>query len=259
MRFWFKIAVFISFCGSTFGQSSDLLNRYVQTGLPVSNAIQEEKVDALVDRIATQPKKSDRQILRTAFNVTHRQVLKQYNQYASFGELFSSGSYDCLTATALYSILLSRLGFEHQIIETNFHIFLLVDSKEGQVLLESTDPIGGFEYQPERIKQRITTYLKDQNQLPAPGEPIVTYDIFEEVSQEELIGLLYYNQCVKAFNNQQWGNARVLLSKAKEFYRSPRITEMESVLIGTIAVLELEKSTQLQLDQLTTGQLASRH
>ena len=168
-------------------------------------------------------------------------MLKQYQQYASFEEIFTSGKYDCLTATALYSALLQELGYQYTTIETDFHIFILVHSPEGDVLFESTDPLDGFVNQPEMIEERIASFKADSNT-----------SLFRKVSKAELTGLLFYNQSVKAFNSREWSRSLELLSKARTFYQSPRITELETLLaivMTEVAIMD---------DQSTHSRLASR-
>lgn len=254
MRNWLKIVVFIAAMGVAEGQTHRYLSQYTATGDAVSLSQAEQKLTSVLEKIGSKAKKSDRQFLKTIFAITHRQVLKQYSQYASFDELLRKGSYDCLTATAFYSLVLSAYGYEHTIVETNFHIFLLVKSEEGEVLFESTDPIAGFEYQAEKIKKRVEAYLADQVAVAQQSQQGVSYSIFDSVSADQLTGLLYYNQCVKAFNQQQWMKAGKLLTEAKRFYNSPRIAEMEN-LLNVIA------SAEKSYTDLTLGasQLASRN
>ena len=260
MRIWIKIAVFFCTVMAANAQIEQQLNQYLQTSQSADQDKVFEKVELLIKKIGSNPNKSDRHFLRSIFTITHRQVLKQYDQYSEFGDLFASGRYDCLTATALYSVILSHFGFEHQVIETNYHIFLLIQSNEGLVLMESTDPIGGFEYQKNRIEDRIAMYANDYQQPVSDTQFVSSYSIFNEVSFNQLTGLLYYNQSVKAFNTQQWMEADRLLNLAKQFYYSPRIVEMENLLVSTLASLELENANYFHLDfPVGPDQLAMRN
>lgn len=240
MRFWLKFAVFIASVNLVFAQSEGQFASYLQTANAKNQQFAAEKLGVLVAKLNEKERKSDRQFLRSVFSLTHRQLLKQYDQYATFGEIFESGRYDCLTATALYSVVLSELGYKHTVIETNYHIFLLIDSDEGQILMESTDPIGGFEYNQERIANRIEQYKKDA-EVVLDNQAAAGYLLFNEVTVDELTGLLYYNQCVKAFNNQQWMEAIINLDLASKYYNSERIQEMKSLLMDVVASAELDK------------------
>lgn len=244
MKAWFVLAGILVVASVANGQHASLLENYWQTDqTQVDQNLLVAKIDAIISKIDVNSKKSDLLILKSVFNITHRQLLKEYNQYAGFGEIFQSGQYDCLTATALYSLLLTQLGFQHKIIETNYHIFLLVESADGEILMESTDPLSGFEYHKDKIEARIKAYKV--NQEITANDKInysFAYYLFNEVTPQQLTGLLYYNQCVKAFNEQQWSKAIQLLSIAKVFYNSPRTKEMENLLLTVIASVELEKA-----------------
>lgn len=239
-------------CPFAIGQNSPLLANYSATDGSHDQSDYQQKLALLVEKLDAKTKKSDRQFLKNVFNLTHRQLLKEYDQYAGFGEIFKDGRYDCLTATALYSVILKELGYNHRIIETNYHIFLLVDTENGQILMESTDPLDGFVYQPERIENRIVQYKLDQEKaIEDERNYSFSYTLFDEVTPVELTGLLYYNQCVKAFNAQQWSKATQLLKASKAYYNSPRTAEMESLLIQVVASVELKN--QRTVNSSSTG------
>ncbi|MGE0587219.1 MAG: hypothetical protein AB7O48_01490 [Cyclobacteriaceae bacterium] len=257
MRFWLKFAVFVGSLNLAFAQGEGQFTSYLQTSSLKNEQFAQEKLGSLIAKLDEKERKSDRQFLRNVFNLTHRQVLKQYDQYATFGELFESGRYDCLTATALYSVVLTELGYTHTVIETNYHIFLLINSDEGQILMESTDPIGGFEFNQERITNRIAQYKKDAEVVLA-NQAASGYLLFNEVSMNELTGLLYYNQCVKAFNNQQWMEAIKNLDLARKYYHSERIQEMEVLLMDVVATAELENAKESDEVSTSRFQIAQR-
>ncbi len=241
MRFLTLIAFFTILSHYGFAQSGSLLASYSESNLTGEGVSAGAKVEAVLEKLRAKRTKSDHQFLRAVFNITHRQLLKQYEQYASFDEIFESGKYDCLTATTLYSALLKDLGYQYTTIETDFHIFILVHSAEGDVLFESTDPLDGFVNQPDQIEARIASFKADSMS-----------PLFREVSNTELIGLLYYNQSVKAFNNREWSRSLELLSKARSCYQSSRISELETLLANVMTeVAALDR-------QSTRSMLASK-
>lgn len=252
MRIWAFILIFSTFWGAGFCQENDLLTSYLSTTSLANEALAEDRIAVLVEKLEAKKIKSDRQFLRTLFNSTHRQLLKQYDQYSDFEEIFQNGKYDCLTATALYSVLLNKFDYTYSIIETNYHIFMIVKTEEGDVLLESTDPINGFEYIPEKIDDRIKTYKENlvSNTSKDKNYYTFSFNLFHEVNPEQLTGLLFFNQCVKAFNNQEWQKAIQLLKKARLVYDSPRIGELENLLFNVIAQGELENTATASSSQI---------
>lgn len=188
-------------------------------------------------------------LLKKVFFQVHKEYLKKYVPYQSFQDLFETGTYGCLTGTALYAFLLDELGFEYEIIETNYHMFLLVTVDGHQYLIESTDPIDGFVYKNEEVRNRINAAVK-QNK-PSNGNGF-TYDIYKSISYVELIGLQYYNTAVNSYNSGNLSLALYSLNEASRFDRSQRIKELlELIMTSEQEVLNLKKVIS-QYDELSS-------
>lgn len=234
IRIWLSVGLLSFALGLLQGQNHSRLHDYEETDLADQLVDAKYQISEFLFKVNSKSKKSDRLFLKTVFGQTHKQFLKEYQQYAGFNEIFSNGNYDCVTATALYSLLLEELGFTHEVYETKYHVFLLIESSEGQFLIESTDPINGFEYQQDRIKERIALYQEDQDLKYGQLNTAEEIAPIKKVTPSELTGLLYFNQCVKFFNSQQFLSASAYLSKAKLYYNSARTSEMEAILSNYI-------------------------
>ena len=176
--------------------------------------------------------KKEKDFIEYVFSKTHQTYLKKFEPYASFNSLFSNGSYNCLTGTILYAVILHHFDIPYQVIETNYHIFITVDSKQGKILLEATDPLSGFVDTENGIEKRISTYR--QNSLTASNARATYYqfnfDLYRSVSLEELRGLLYYNKAVDSFNHQKLEESVSYLVQAHELYSSSRMEELSMIL-----------------------------
>ena len=157
---------------------------------------------------------------------THRKLLKKYDQYASLSETLTTGTYDCLTATAVYSILFTELSVPHAIVETNYHIYILVypDSKD-EILLETTDPSYGFITNTNEIEQLKSDY-KLANEQRETGQVDLSINIERRLQDQELIGLLFYNQSVNELNKGNWQLADEFANQAVKYYPNIRITRL---------------------------------
>ncbi|HEU5289384.1 MAG TPA: hypothetical protein VFU05_02000 [Cyclobacteriaceae bacterium] len=188
----------------------------------------------------------EKDFVRFIFTKTHQEYLKSYKPYASFNELFNKGDYNCLTGTILYALVLNHFGIQYEVIETNYHIFLTVETKQGKILLEATDPLEGFVDTDRGIEKRIATYK--QNTLIATNSKLnhyqFSFDLYKTVSLEELQGLLYYNKAVDSFNHQQLEKSIRFLEKAHELYSSSRIHEFSMILL--LAVQQSEWSAEMK-------------
>lgn len=180
--------------------------------------------------------KKEKDFVRYVFTKTHREYLKNFESFASFNSLFHTGEYNCLTGTILYAIILNHFSIPHEVIETNYHIFIMVTTKQGKILLEATDPLNGFVESASNIEKRIASYK--QNTLTASNSKLTYYqfdfDLFNSVTMDELRGLLYYNKAVDSFNHQQLEESVHFLVEAHQLYASSRVNEFSMIL--TLAV-----------------------
>ncbi|NBW38731.1 MAG: hypothetical protein EBR30_27665 [Cytophagia bacterium] len=194
--------------------------------------------------------KQEKELVRYIFYKTHQKFLKNFQTESSFGELLASGKYNCLTGTALYALLFEHFDLDYSIIETNHHIFIIVKADGAEILIETTDPIEGFVDKPEKIQARLNEYRN--NNIPNTSREGVRYEfsfnLWEAVTLEELTGLLYFNNAVKAYNQQNLIESSMLLIKAGQYKPSPRIEEFSSLLMLSIresALAEDEKKNLL--------------
>jgi hypothetical protein len=189
---------------------------------------------------------SEVDFIRYTFTSTHKKFLKHFSPQATFAELFEDGTYSCLTGTILYSLLLSDLNIRHQVIETNYHIFILVATREGELLLEATDRqngvVTGFNEISERIERYKTTPVVTTHTGGDLSYYQFSFDLYNPVATEELTGLLYYNLAIDAYNKHDLQQAVFYLGEAIARYTSPRIEEMARLLLLTVHESKLSAS-----------------
>lgn len=219
------------------------LELYSTTDSQIANA---DELLAFVDKLSVKKDgfKTDKAFLNYLFTKTHQRFLRNYKEYSSFNELLDKGYYNCLTGTALYAILLNHFEFPYRIIETNYHIFLMVETSAGDVLLETTDPATGFTDSKSEIEKRIHVYRRNEIQKANTDKRYYhfSFDLYNDVNLDEMLGLLYYNQAIKAYNNHQWVNSIAYLEKASAQYRSPRLEEFSRIILLSLAESKLDPS-----------------
>ena len=106
---------------------------------------------------------SEYRLLYHVFYKTHQAYLKKYKPVESFGRMLKTGEYGCLTGTALYALILNDLGYSFEVIETNYHVYLLINGAKQQYLFESTDPVYGFYSNQKDIDYKLSK--KRQNKM----------------------------------------------------------------------------------------------
>lgn len=176
-------------------------------------------------------KKNTYNFLRAIFEKTHKQLLKKYKQHSTFNQMLQEGNYDCVSGSAALGLLLERYGYDFDIIETDYHVFLVVKLDDKEVVLESTLSVGGMITSSTRVKEYLNSYAPGQYaQLKSftiglAGAELDYNDnsIFRKVNLTQLAGLQYYNDAIVHFNAQDFIRAVEQLSKAYTLYPSERI------------------------------------
>lgn len=184
-------------------------------------------------------KKNDYKFLRQIFEKTHQSILKKYEQHSTFNSMLSNGKFDCVSGSAALGLLLERYGYEFEIIETDYHVFIVAKADGQKVILESTLAIGGLISTASEVQKYLDSYkpkafaqLNNLNQsLAGPDLDYSDNSIFRKVSLKQLAGLQYYNDAIVHFNNQAFDLAIDQLFKAYTLYPSDRILGLRDLSI----------------------------
>jgi hypothetical protein len=177
--------------------------------------------------------KNEASFVKYLFQKSHQKYFQRFQEYSSFRDLISNGIYNCLSGSAFLALLLDRFEIEYKIMETNYHVFLL--TSKGTILLETTDP-NGFIDDPEKIKEIIGKYQRLSVDKKFVSKTYYEYSFtnLDEVGATEMLGLLHYNQAVKAYNEQQFQPAIAHLQHALLLHRSLKIEAFLDVMIQTV-------------------------
>jgi hypothetical protein len=195
------------------------------------------------------PAHADPYFLSHVFAKTHNRFLKNYKTSATFNDLFKNGNYNCLTGTALYALILEHLGYDYRIIETNYHIFLLVETSKGEALIETTDPLTGFVTDAREISSRISRYMLNTVAEASNKKTYYQYHVslYNAIGLENLTGLLHYNIAVNAYNSHDFTAAVSHLESTRSFYHSKRIEEFSAILLTTLGNAPMDEQVKEDL------------
>lgn len=150
--------------------------------------------------------KNEASFLRYLFHFLHRKYLKTYEKNATWHHLFQKGTYNCVSGVALFAYFLEKSGLSYQIYETENHVFLCVPTQEGtNILIETT----AFFTNGLQIFQANSLLVSDFTNLSA-------------ISFENLIGIFYYNEAVKAYEKENFVASLTYANKAYRFYPCDR-------------------------------------
>lgn len=176
--------------------------------------------------------KNESQFVEYAFYYIHQKLLKKYTEYASINETMENGGYDCVTATAVYSLFFTELEIPFSVIETNYHIYLLVyPDTDKEILLETTDPAEGFITNPLEIANRKHLYAKNNDKVET-NQIDLGWNVEKVLKGDELIGVLLFNQSIRQYNLGNRTHAISLAFDALTYYSSARIKTYLSFIKG---------------------------
>jgi hypothetical protein len=199
-------------------------------------------------RTLTKKNSSEINLAKSLFNKAHRNFLKNYHAYATVSDVFEKGNYDCLSGTYFLSNALTNLGIRHRIIETNYHIFLIAETAQGDVLMESTDRYQGFVTDREKIEQRLENYRTNRTDKVSSQLYLSHIKIYHEILPVQLSGLLYFNLAIDSFHRNDFVASCEYLQNAWKIYDNPRIEEFTPILTRSILKSQLSEK---QKDNLT--------
>jgi len=199
----------------------------------------DEKWNALLGQLDQKFEKKGVHInlLRQIFEKSHQHLFKTYEQHSTFNDMLSTGMYDCVSGSAALGLLLTRYGFDYDIVETDYHVFVMVYLEDKNIILESTLPIGGLMTAPSEVLAYLESYkpkkdakLESLNtRIGSQKIDISDNAIFRKVNLKELAGLQYYNDAIAQFNQQQFEKASTQLDKALRLYPSGRIEGLKMI------------------------------
>lgn len=256
------IAIFLGFVFSGISQERALHEDYLAFGSETEKAIwnsdektpfqlfkavnaaetiSEEKWNLLVGELDGKASKTTDQmvLLRTIFQKAHQRLFRKYEQHSSFNTMLASGKFDCVSGSAALGLLLERYGYDFDIVETDYHVFIQVNLAGKPIILESTIAVGGMITLPSEVEKYLSSYLPKKDappitfnqRLAGPNIDLSETSIFRKVNLTELAGLQYYNDAIVHFNSQDYGQAVHQLSKAYLLYPSDRIEGLRDLSI----------------------------
>lgn len=191
----------------------------------------EEKISGIVQSIqkeGIESKKSNKK-MKVIYDKIHDPLLKKYELENRFYEMFSSGSYNCVTATALYAIIFDKLKIPYEIKEKPTHVYLLAYPNQENILIETTSPLFGYISFNDEFKYQFISNLKKQKIIGSGESEKTTDELFnqyyfknENITLRELVGIHYMNDALFKRDHGKWKEGYYQLEKAFLFYPSQR-------------------------------------
>ncbi len=178
--------------------------------------------------------KPQNKFIKDLFNFTHRSFLKKYDIDVYFNSIENNGIYNCVTASALYSLFFERYNIQYNIKEAPTHVYLIANPGTSNIMIETTSPQAGYFMPDARFKKSYLDYLVDnksitREEIYASGEDIAfekNYYNQEKISIVELAALQYYNYGISLLDKKDYMGAFNQFEKSYFLYPSNKIQMM---------------------------------
>ena len=200
--------------------------------------------------------KPQNKFIKDLFNFTHKSFLKKYDIDVYFNSIEKYGTYNCVTASALYSLFFNRYNVSYAIKEAPTHVYLIANPGSSNIMIETTSPQAGYFMPDARFKKSYLDYLLQnksitKEEILSSGEDQAfekNYYNQENITLVELAALQYYNYGVSLYNNENYEEAFNQFEKAYALHPSSKIQMMLQASAGeSISGSPLTDTNQVNL------------
>ncbi|WP_242202049.1 hypothetical protein [Aestuariivivens insulae] len=173
--------------------------------------------------------KKEKKRVRNIYDELHNTFFRKYELSSYFTDMFKDGTYNCVTATALYAFAFEMLEIPYHIKETPSHVFLIAYPDTYKIYLETTVPGAyGFaipkESEVKKMVDELIAYkLATKEEVSEKGYMKFYEDYYygkEFIDKGALIGMQYYNKGLTNLEVADYDNALNNFRKSKVFYSS---------------------------------------
>lgn len=213
----------------------------------------EQAISELKGRKVVKKKDKD---LKNIYDFLHSRFLKRYEEEAYFDDIFKNGYYNCVTAVALYAFTFHELEIPYTIKETPTHVYIVAYPKDLQLLIETTDPVGGFKTFSPGFKENYVNVLLQAKRVER--REVNTYGINgtfdkyyfggDDLDIKELIGVQFYNKGIFCLTKNKTMEGFNELAKAQLFYSNQQLDEtLYHSLVSLLGLNDYEDWEEIKL------------
>lgn len=205
--------------------------------------------------------KSNKQKAKIIFKEVHDHFFNQYEELTPFNNIFETGTYNCVTASMLYSLVLSKYGIPFEIKEKPTHVYIVTYPGRENILFETTNP-KGFYIPAERQKKAyvqglVQSKFTTQEHIDQVGFGNAFNEFYynnESISQAKLAGLQYFNL---ALEEQEAGHTSAAVSNALKTNMLFPSLKHQYLLLGILGVALINSNYQTLHDVLYVCEFAN--
>lgn len=159
-------------------------------------------LDAKLSRARTNKQKA-----MIIFKEVHARFFRMYEEVVLFDRIFTDGTYNCVTASMLYALVLDKYRIPYEVKEKPTHIYLVTFPRQENILFETTNPRGL--YAPDEKAKRdyveglVAMKLITREHVNNVGMDRAFNEYYydnQNISLRQLAGLQYYNQALALYH-----------------------------------------------------------
>lgn len=174
--------------------------------------------------------------LKIIYKTVQDEFLKKYTEDAYFNDIFENGNFNCVTASALYALMLTQMKIPYVIKEMPDHVYLIADPDQTGFLIESTLPTKGVVAFDDKFKSSYIEFLYNNKIISADeymnksvDELFIShYTTDKTVTLSQLAGIQYYNKGAVLYNRARYTESLKNFEKASLLYDADVINYMKS-------------------------------
>jgi hypothetical protein len=182
-----------------------------------------ERINACVNELREELKgKSEEKQVKHIHQYVHRKFFAKYEFKNSFCDIFVNGLYNCVSSTALYALIFTKLGIPFQIMEKPSHVFLIAYPETHKIFVETTSEEKGYMRFNDTYVKNYVDYLYAVHIIPQKDyDSKPTSELFEKyfysstpVSMFSLVGMQYSNYALYSVEDHIYTIAAREMKKA---------------------------------------------
>jgi len=213
------------------------------------------KVIAELFKQKIETKNPERKI-RMLYSTLHNKFLKKYNENEYFPFIFKEGTYNCVSASLLFSLVFDQLKIPYKVMASKSHIYLIANPGNNSIVIETTNPAfensifnGDFKEQYVTNLRKSKLISEDDFKSKSIEEIFATrFNELTEVKVSNLPGFQYYNMALTKAVDQDIDKAYDLAQKAYYFYPDQQVkTLFYSALAYKLNKCEFNKMEDVDL------------
>lgn len=215
----------------------------------------EKKLNECVQVLQEKTKdKQEKKKIKIIHEYVHELFFGTYKLNNSFTEVFQWGNFNCVSGSAIFALILSKMDIPYQIIEAPSHVFLIAYPKTEKILLESTMPEqGSYKFNKSIIEKYVADLYASKLISREEFENNSSSVLFDKyyfspgaIKLKDLAGIQYNNYALYALDDKKENDALVNIKKA--YYLNP--CERSRYLLKNLLFNTLNKNEYLTLESI---------